>query len=59
MGHKMAPCHFVFNYNWQSVSDFYYFCTSGNGNEYSAEELQNLLPNCNYVPTLPGKTKTR
>jgi len=38
--------------------NFYTSSTSGNRNQYSTEELQNLqlYPNC--VSTLPDKTKT-
>jgi len=37
--------------------DFYTSCTSGNQNEQSKEELQNLQLYSNCVSTLPDKTK--
>jgi len=55
----IKKCHFILDHNSQvSWWIFTLFCTDGNRNEYSADELQNLqlYPNC--VSTLPDKTKT-
>jgi len=54
-GHK--TCHFVFDITLAFLGRFLYFCTTGNRNEYSAEELKNYHFILTVSPDLPVKNK--